>query len=136
MRCSRLARPVALLCLLGSGVHCSDDTAPSSLPECTGPVTLSVTTGTTPTFSWVPRCQLFFVIVEPAESGSDLWSIITRSENTLAPPVTYGEVPAGAEETDPPVPLEAGTAYKVAVARWTGPGDDDGEAIGMQTFTP
>jgi len=126
----------ALLCLLGSSVHCSDDTGPEDLTECSGPVTLTVTTGTAPTFSWTPRCRLFFVIVEPAESGADLWSIITRGQNALAPPVTYGEVPTSAEETNPPVALQAGSAYKVAVARWTGPGDDDGETIGVQPFAP
>jgi hypothetical protein len=136
MRSSRLRGAVTLLFLLGSGIHCSDDTGPGDLPECSGPVTVAVTAGTTPTFSWTPRCRLFFVLVEPDESGTDLWSIITRSENAIAPPVTYGEVPDGAEETDPPIPLESGTAYGVGVARWTGPGDDDGEIIGTATFTP
>ena len=100
------------------------------------PVTLTITSGTTPTFAWTPRCRLFFLVVEPAESGADLWSIITRSENGLAPPVTYGTVPSGAEETVSPVVLQAGVAYKVAVARWTGPGDDDGETVGGHPFTP
>jgi hypothetical protein len=136
MRWLRRVRAVGLLCLLGGSVQCSDHTGPEDLAECSGPVTLTITSGTAPTFSWTPRCRLFFLIVEPAESGADLWSIITRSENGLAPPVEYGALPRGAEETVPPAALQAGVAYKVAVARWTGPGDDDGETVGVHPFTP
>jgi hypothetical protein len=115
---------------------CSDEIGPDELPECAGPITLEVTPGTTPTFSWTPRCRLSFLVVELDESGSDLWSILTRGENALAPPVTYGDPPAGAETLTPPVPLTSRTAYRVAIARWTGPDGDDGENIGAETFEP
>jgi len=116
---------------------CADDsTGSAALPECTGPVTVTVGAGTSPQFSWSPACRLFFVIVEPAASGQDLWSVITEGTNAISSPVLYGTVPPGAQELDPPTPLVAGTAYKVAVARYTGPGPQDGAIIGMQTFTP
>jgi hypothetical protein len=129
---SKLIRAVSLVCVSG----CADDIGPDELPECSGPVTLEVTPGTTPAFSWTPRCRLSFLVVEPDESGTDLWAILTRGENALAPPVTYGDPPPGAETLVPPVPLTSGTAYRVAVARWTGPGGDDGENIGAETFDP
>ena len=132
MRASKLLRAVSLVCVSG----CADDIGPDELPECSGPVTLEVTSGTTPTFSWTPRCRLSFLVVEPDESGTDLWAILTRGENALAPPVAYGDPLSGAETLVPPVPLTAGTAYRVAVARWTGPGGDDGESIGTETFEP
>src|SRR5215207_10797223 len=120
-------RKVLLSAFVAVVMACGGDDGPSGpedLPECSGPVTVTATTGPTPTFSWAPRCRLFLLIVEPAESGADQWLILTRSENALAPPVTYGDVPASAEETAPPMPLEAGTAYKVGMYRWTGPGYD------------
>ena len=131
-RSSRLAAGVALIGLSG----CSDEIGPDELPECSGPVTLEVTSGTTPTFSWTPRCRLSFLVVERDEGGSDVWSILTRGENALAPPVIYGDTPAGAETLTPMVPLTSGTAYRVAVARWIGPEGDDGESVGVETFEP
>lgn len=132
LRCSKLLRAVSLVCLSG----CADEIGPDELPECGGPVTLEVTPGTTPAFSWTPRCRLSFLVVELDESGGDLWSILTRGENALAPPVAYGDPPGGAETLTPPVPLTSGTAYRVAVARWTGPEGDDGESVGVETFEP
>jgi hypothetical protein len=131
----RGSKPLAALTLAWL-LGCSDEVGPDELPECAGPVTLEVTPGTTPTFSWMPRCRLSFLVVELDESGSDLWSILTRGENALAPPVTYGDPPAGAETLTPPVPLTSGTAYTIAVARWTGPDGDDGESVGAETFEP
>jgi hypothetical protein len=116
---------------------CSDDsTRPAELAECTGAVTITVSAGTTPQFSWSPACRLFFLIVEPAATGDDLWLIITEGANQILPPVRYGTVPPGARELAPPTPLVAGTEYKVAVARYTGPGPQDGAIIAVQTFTP
>jgi hypothetical protein len=132
VRSSKLLRAISLLCLSA----CGDEIGPDELPECAGPVSIEVTPGTTPTFSWMPGCRLSFLVVELDESGGDLWSILTRGENALAPPVTYGDPPAGAETLTPPVPLISGTAYRVAVARWTGPDGDDGESVGAETFEP
>lgn len=131
-RSSRLAAAVALIGLSG----CSDEIGPDELPECSGPVTLEVTSGETPTFSWTPRCRLSFLVVELDEGGSDVWSILTRGENALAPPVTYADTPAGAETLTSALPLTSGTAYRVDLARWTGPDGDDGESVGVKTFEP
>jgi hypothetical protein len=132
LRASRLAGAVAVWWLSG----CADEIGPDELPECSAPVTLAVTPERTPTFSWTPRCRLSFLVVELDEGGADLWSVITRGENSLAPPVSYGDPPAGAETLTPPIPLTSGTLYRVAVARWTGPGGDDGQSLGAETFEP
>jgi hypothetical protein len=130
-----------LMVMLGSvlplaSLACNDEPTEAGLNDCTGPVALQVSGGTVPSFSWTPACRLFGLLVEPEASGQDLWFIITEGGNTIAPGVTYGQVPAGAEERQPPAALLAGTAYKVAVHRWIGPGGDDGELIGVQSFTP
>ena len=56
--------------------------------------------------------------------------------NEIVPPVTYGVVPEGATELTAPTALVAGVIYDVILFRFTGPGDDDGELIVIQTFTP
>jgi hypothetical protein len=121
---------VASMWLLG----CSDAIGPDELPECTGPVSLEVTPGDTPTFSWTPSCRLSLLVVETEEDGTTFWSIITRGENALAPPVTYGDPLAGVETLNPPFPLTRGTGYRVTVARWTGPEGDDVVGSGLETF--
>ncbi|HEU4955739.1 MAG TPA: hypothetical protein VFT28_14230 [Gemmatimonadales bacterium] len=131
MRSSKPLGAVALIGLLG----CGDVIGPDELPECSAPVTLEVMPGETPTFSWTPRCRLSSLLVE-SDDGTDYWSILTRGENTLAPPVSYGGLPPGAETLAPPIPLTSSTTYRVAVARWTGPEDDDGQTLGAETFEP
>jgi len=112
-----------------------DPPGPSIITECTGPVTATVSSGSSPVFSWTPTCSLFFLLVEPQGSGADLWSIISDSTNAIPPPVTYGVVPGGATELDAPQTLVPGTAYDVYLFRWTGPGSQDGVMIGTASFT-
>lgn len=116
---------------------CSEDNPISPTPEdCTGPVQVSVSSGATPTFAWTPLCSLFFVLVEPESSGADQWGVISDSTNAISPPVVYGVVPPGARELTPPEALVSGITYEVLVFRWTGPGEEDGELVGQQKFTP
>jgi hypothetical protein len=132
----------SLASLLGAAglllsVACSDGAGPDQpLPACAGDVSIQVSAGTQPTFSWTPACRLFFLNVEPAASGEDLWPIMSRGANRIAPGVKYGVVPPGAEQLQAPVQLVAGQAYKVALALYTGPDADDGVLVGVTTFTP
>lgn len=113
----------------------SDGTNPSDAPVCTGPVTITVSSGTSPSFSWTPACRLFFVNVELG--ATDQWSIISDSTNAIAPPVRYGVVPAGAQQSSSEVtPLQGGETYDVNLFYWSGPGAQDGTFIGSQDFTP
>jgi len=102
------------------------------LPDCTGPVALTVSPGTTPTFSWTPRCRLSFLTVRTADDASGLWSISPLIEaNTIGPDVRYGIVPnAATDQFEGPVPLVPGTAYRVVV------GTGGGLVAGEATFTP
>ena len=133
---NRFTIPLAILgaaLALGCG---EDVSGPGDLEDCPAAVTVAVGSGTTPTFSWQPACRLFFLNVEPAAAGTDLWTIGTLGENGIAPPVVYGTLPAGATQISGPAVLQPGTAYKVVLGRFTGPGDDDGEIIAIQQFTP
>ena len=114
----------------------SDSNDPGdAAPACTGPVTIAVSSGTSPTFSWTPACRLFFVNVELG--ATDQWSIISDSTNAIAPPVQYGVVPAGAQQSTSEVtPLVPGQTYEVNLFYWTGPGAQDGTFIGSLDFTP
>lgn len=133
MRRLALSVLVAATCAVGCRAGVTD---PGNLETCSDDVSVTVSAGTTPTFAWSPACRLFFLIVEPATSGADLWSIMTPGENALVPPVVYGRAPAFATELTGATALRAGVAYKVALARHTGPDGDDGVIIAMQTFTP
>jgi hypothetical protein len=98
-------------------------------------VTIAVSSGTSPSFSWTPACRLFFVNVELG--ATDQWSIISDSTNAIAPPVRYGVVPAGAQQSSSDVPsLQAGETYDVNLFYWSGPGAQDGTFIGSRDFTP
>ena len=131
MRPSPLA---ALSCAMLLG--CSDETNPSDPPPvCTGPVTIAVSSGASPSFSWAPACRLFFINVELG--ATDQWSIISDSTNAIAPPVRYGVVPAGAQQSSSEVtPLQLGQTYDVNLFYWSGPGAQDGTFVGSQEFTP
>ncbi len=116
---------------------CSDPvgTDNSNAPPCTGSVSITVSSGTTPTFAWTPVCKVFLLLVE-ATGGADQWSVITDSTNGLAPPITYGNVPAGARLNSETPSLASGTPYTVYLFRWTGPGRQDGVRAGTKPFTP
>ena len=123
------------LLALSAGLACSDPAGPgTSVPECSGPVTVSVSSGTSPTFDWTPECRLFLLLVELG--AGDQWLVISDGENAIEPPVRYGVVPEGAREDEAAVPLEPGQTYDVTLGRWTGPGGDDGAMIANQEFTP
>lgn len=133
---SRL-HPVPALLAVALAWGCGNDsTDPGALEDCPATVAVVVGSGPNPTFNWQPQCRLFFINVEPADAGGDLWTVITRGENAISPTVTYGVVPAGATQITEPAVLEAGVLYKVVLARFTGPGDEDGEIIAIQEFTP
>jgi hypothetical protein len=122
--------PKFLLVLLLSTVACSGDSAGPTGAECpvgTASVTATVTQGAGPVFSWTPACAVAFLIVE--EDASDMWwispfadeealiSATPEAANRIAPPVTYGQVPAGMAHSDETLPLVSGRSYDVALWR-------------------
>ena len=94
-----------------------------------GQIDISVSGGTTPTFSWTGgNAQVLSVI--PDEGDNHMWAIITPSDSGFASPVKYGQLPSGAMQIFPPSPLMSGTPYTVVVL-----GVQAG-AVGEKEFTP
>lgn len=129
VRCS-VTRSSLVGALVLSLVGCSDTASPNRDP-CTGDVTISVSSGTTPTFTWSPACGVLAVLVE--EDASDIWIISATGNGTIGSGVKYGTVPSGAEEGTAPVALLAGHTYEVILFRGT---EDDAVIAGIQAFTP
>jgi hypothetical protein len=74
--------------------------------------------------------------VFPAAGGSSLWVLYSgaeAAENRFRSGIAYGHAPPGALEVTGPVPLSAGSEYRVAVYRYI-----DGTRLqaGVATFRP
>lgn len=121
--------------LLIIAAGCGDDepTEPRVVDECTGPVSISVSPGTAPTFSWTPDCAVGQLLVE--EGASDRWGAWADGANTIASPVRYGVAPTGTE-LEPADALIAGQTYRVTVHRVVSVGLDSLEILGSQEFIP
>lgn len=125
-----------LLSLIAT-LACSESAAPDPLAACSGPVTLTVGSGTSPSISWAPTCRLFLLLVEDPSGGGDQWGVLSDSSNAIAAPVSYGTLPTGATKTiTPAIALQSGHLYHAVVYRFTGPGHEDGTVIGQTDFTP
>lgn len=96
---------------------CGDGKNPTGITTpCTGNVTVSVSSGTTPVFTWTPQCVIDHLLVEPTASGiGDRWSFTGNATS----PVTYGVLPAGAHQTGPAQPLFSGSEYRVILEHST-----------------
>ena len=128
---------LGLILILIPVLACSDDepAAPVTAPVCSDPVTATVSTDPDVTFSWSPDCRLMGWLIEPANSGSDVWLVLHEGSNSIEPPITYGVVPAGAREIQEAQDLIPGMEYKLILWKWTGPGDQDGIPIETVNFT-
>jgi hypothetical protein len=117
-------------CLVVSG--CSDDNGagPGNPAPCTAGVTVSVSAGTTPTFSWTPACGVIGLLVE--EQAGDRW-FLEATGGGFGPPVTYGTVPTGATAPGPATALLAGTTYEVILFRGT---EQSPVVAALHEFTP
>jgi hypothetical protein len=100
------------------GLACGDSTAPlcPSLP-----LTVSVTSSTTPTFTWTPNCSadqlVVYEVIQPS-AGPDqpVWIIKARTWGVgTASPVVYGHVTLSMRQTTGPEPLVVGRTYRVSV---------------------
>lgn len=135
----RRARALSVwVILIGSWVFvgCGTDIAapPPPLPECTGPVTVSVDTGTTPKFSWTGNCLVGRLIVE--EGVEERWGTETPGLNIYESPITYDVAPPGSTKYEPAAPLVRGTIYRVTVFRWFSYVPESLEVLGFKNFTP
>jgi len=77
---------------------------------------ISVSSGTTPEFTWSPKCPIAALEV------SNAWYVyaVDDRNNGITAPVRYNAVPVGARQgcPCPPVPLQVGTQYLVTLSRW------------------
>lgn len=130
---ARRVSAVAVLFLLGLG--CSGTDNPADLPQCQGPVTVSVSSGTVPRFSWTPACLAGQLGVTLNTGFVTLWLVTdTTNTNSLRPPVRYGTPPDSAALGTPR--LVVGEAYTVHLLRATGDSTAPFESIGSADFTP
>jgi hypothetical protein len=133
--------------LAGSGIallllSCSDSAFEPVVP-CTDDqeVTVEVSAGTTPRFSWQPSCGMASVQVWATETSSDGWVLYSGNyawENPLPSGLQYGQVPPKGLAPAPPVSLRRGIEYRVAVYRWIGDPGGLGSLFerGSATFRP
>jgi hypothetical protein len=108
---TRTQRTLGAILLAAGAVSCSSDgTAPqaASCSEETSSVDATISVGSSVTFNWTPACPVALVLIEPEDSGHDVWWIATfpsnsdiapTTENRIIPPVTFGQVPSTATDS-------------------------------------
>lgn len=129
LRRAPLALGLTSLAMLAS---CDDDPTGGAADTCRGNVTVSVSPGTTPTFTWSPACRAASLLVETQAEG-DVWRIESSGSDGIASGVTYGTVPPGAVEDAPATPLVEGSRYDVILFRGSGAGV---AIAGVASFIP
>lgn len=117
--------------LLSAG--CGGSTA-EPLVACDEPVLLTLTTGTTPQFTWQPPCLIAKVVV--LDSVQNVMWDVQAPASSIPPGVRYGETPEGAQDITPPVALIAGRSYAVGVYRATGLQPSQVELLSALAFRP
>ncbi|UCE04092.1 MAG: hypothetical protein JSW67_07960 [Candidatus Latescibacterota bacterium] len=106
-----------------------------NVPECSGPVQLTVSPGTSPTFSWTPDCAIGRLIV--MEGAEERFGTETLGENNYRSPIQYGvHPPTAAEPDDPWQPLFEGHTYEVTLYRWITVFPESFEVHARVEFTP
>jgi len=134
MRFPGVSTAALLLFLLGA---CGDDQGPPSLPECTGPVSLAISAGTAPTFTWTPDCRASILVVDDPSNGGTQWVLRSQGElNRLRSPIAYGATPSGSVTEFQPTTLVVAKQYRGRVSRATGDLNQPYELIGETLFTP
>jgi hypothetical protein len=127
----RLAAVSGSLVLLTAVNACEDDAfAPPR--ECLGPLSLTVSSGTPPQFTWTAACAVARVVVfEPPslDQTSLVWDVRSAPSRILSP-VRYGVRPSGAAEEHAPEALRSGDTYQVRVY------SDAEIVIGSASFVP
>ena len=95
-----------------------------------GGITITVGTGTTPTYSWDGGPVMALTVNYTSDPENPVWGIVTPNEDGIESPVTHGTVPDGAIETfSEELELVAGEEYEVSVFRTD-------ETWGYAVFTP
>jgi hypothetical protein len=126
MSLTRTSGPKLVRLLLGAcavaSLTCSDSPSGPIYEPCPGDaVTLQVSPGLTPLFTWTPACGVAFLEVYTAGGGAALWTAYAgsgpRPQNLIPSGVRYGITPPRGRTVDGPQPLQAGNFYDVGVGR-------------------
>ena len=123
-------------------LSCKSSTGPSLL-SCSDPSIsggggeiLTVSSGTTPTFSWSPGCLAYSLVVTD-DTGAVMWGVASDSGNTMPPPVGYGVVPGGPHhQLQAPTALIAGKQYAVGLYRFYIGSPTPSDVLGAIAFRP
>jgi hypothetical protein len=99
--------------------------------QCPKEVGLSVSSGTQPTFSWNPNCDV--VELQVYQGGEVVWSV-HAFDGSFDSPVRYGDTPKGVTQQLGPEPLRADITYRVVIHE-PGPGQSL-RTIAAAEFTP
>ncbi len=103
-----------------ASLACSDSAEPGFEDCSESSVTIEVSAGLTPTFSWSPACGVAFLYVTQGE-GNILWMLRaatgTSIPNPIASGLRYGRTPRHGHVWEGPEPLQAGRVYEVYVGR-------------------
>ncbi|MGH7490998.1 MAG: DUF5916 domain-containing protein [bacterium] len=98
-------------------------------------LTITVSSGMAPTFSWAPDSAIGRLVVE--QGDKELWGTETEGTNTYHSPIRYGVHPPDALEDVPADPLVVGETYKVSLFRWIRFTEPESlQFVGAQDFTP
>ncbi len=116
------------------GAACADRAV--SLSACSD-ISVQVSAGIQPTFSWDPACQIQALTVHLPGPGAIIWTTFSHPQpNAIASSVQYGVFPDNAAQTaNILLPLVAGTTYQVTLSRIDEPGSSL-VPIGVTTFVP
>jgi hypothetical protein len=122
--------------LLAINPACADQPLTKVTGDCSS-LSVAVTPGTAPTFSWGAGCQVEAIVVALPGPGAITWNIFSVNlTNSIASPVDYGSTPPGAAMTANMVqPLVAGTTYTINLIRVDTPGGPP-QGAGSATFVP
>jgi hypothetical protein len=115
----------AALGAAGTLAGCSDASPFDPIVACADDqeVTVHVSGGTTPRFTWEPSCGMASIQVWPMDGSTGGWVLYSgmyAAENPLPSGIRYGEVPTKGIQPAPPTVLRGGVEYEVAVYRWIG----------------
>ncbi|OQB38807.1 MAG: hypothetical protein BWY06_01879 [Candidatus Latescibacteria bacterium ADurb.Bin168] len=128
MRTSLIRSAVATcLVAVAAVAGCGSDNATGSGG---GDISITVSSGTTPDYSWGGGNVYSLSIVRTAAPTTIVWGVVTPASNGVASPTKHGTVATGVIRSANVEPtLTAGVQYRVTVARLDG-------KTGWKEFTP
>ena len=113
---------IAALTIAGCGSDSTTGSDNDGDVQTGGAFTISVSGGTTPTYSWDAGPAYSLTVVEANNPSVIAWALIPASvTSTISSPVQHGTVPSGAMATnDEGATLTEGTLYQLTITLSSG----------------